>query len=99
MLLRHVLTYAVHRQAIYMFLERKCNVHNAEYLFGFLCFAIYSARNSVFVLFSCFISSLGNLFLFYLMTSASFLSSLIGMIIISCFLLLAYMKCDVRQYF
>jgi len=29
-LLQHVLNYAVHCQAIYMFLERKGNVYNAD---------------------------------------------------------------------
>ena len=50
MSLQHFLTYVGHHQAIciyiYMFLERKCNVYNAEYLFYFFfCFAVYSARS------------------------------------------------------
>jgi hypothetical protein len=61
-------------------------VHEIQYL----CYLVY---------FPVFIRRLGYLFLFYLRTSASFLSSLIGMIIISCFLLLAYMNCDVKHYF
>jgi len=58
MLLQHVLTYAGHRQAIYIFLERKGNIYNAEYLFGF-CFALLFTVHEItvfelFGLYSCF---------------------------------------------
>ena len=58
MLLQHVLTYAVHRQAMYMFLERKGNVYNADiclYFFFALLFTMHEITVFVlFGLFSCF---------------------------------------------
>ena len=56
MLLRHVLSYAVHRQDMYMFLERKGSVYNTEYLFVFFALLFTVHEITVFVLFVLFSS-------------------------------------------